>query len=98
MKNYKESQGNTREKKSGETRGGAVLFEDWLVDVSIRVKPSTYESYYRCMNKYVIPFFEKEKNQKITTGSVSRFVKEMYENEELADSSKKKNLTMEKGG
>ena len=61
-----------------------MLFEDWLLDVSIRVKPSTYESYYRCMNKLChTPFFEKEKDQKITTSSVSRFVKEMYENEEL---------------
>ncbi|MDK2967725.1 tyrosine-type recombinase/integrase [Lacrimispora sp.] len=94
MKNYKDNQVNYRAKKSGQAEEGAVLFENWLQDVSVRVKPSTYESYYRCINKYVIPFFEKEKKQRITTDSVSRFVKEMYENEELADSSKKKNLTI----
>ncbi|NNJ31668.1 tyrosine-type recombinase/integrase [Lacrimispora defluvii] len=94
MKNYKENQAPAKEKRSDEIKGGAALFEEWLIDVSIRVKPSTYESYYRCLNKYVIPFFEKEKDQRITMGSVARFVKEMYENEELADSSKKKNLTI----
>lgn len=93
MKNYRENQMSSRRKR-GDLKDGTALFEEWLNDTSLRVKPSTYESYYRCMNKYVLPFFEQEKNQKITTASVLRFVKGMHENEALADSSKKKNLTI----
>lgn len=38
-------------KKSGGDESPEVLFETWLVNVSGRVKPSTYENYYRCIHQ-----------------------------------------------
>jgi len=91
MKNHQESFG---EKPSWNGSDVCCLFEAWLEDAALRVKPSTYESYYRCMNQYVIPFFKEEKNRKITEDSVFCFVMTIRENTCLADSSKKKNLTI----
>lgn len=94
MKNYQEIQESGKKKPSGSEKDACCLFETWLEDAALRVKPSTFESYYRCINKYVIPFFRQDKDQKITEESVLCFVKNMRENTELADSSKKKNLTI----
>ncbi len=94
MKNYQEIQESGKEKSSASPKDVCSLFETWLEDAALRVKPSTYESYYRCMNKYVIPFFKQDENQKITEESVLCFVKTMRELTGLADSSKKKNLTI----
>ena len=94
MKNYQENHKSAREKRSGDGNNAISLFEAWLEEVSLRVKPSTYESYYRCMNKYVIPFFEQDRNKQITENAVLRFVKVIRENTALAESSKKKNLTI----
>ncbi len=46
------------------------------------------------MNKYVIPFFKEEESRQITEDSVFCFVKTIRENTGLADSSKKKYLTI----
>jgi len=94
MKNHQEIQESVGEKPSWNGSDVCCLFEAWLEDAALRVKPSTYESYYRCMNKYVIPYFKEEKNRKITEDSVLCFVKTIRENTYLADSSKKKNLTI----
>lgn len=94
MKNYQEIQESVREKPSWNGNDVCFLFEAWLEAAAPRVKPSTYESYYRCMNKYVIPFFKEEANRQITEDSVFGFVKTIRENAGLADSSKKKNLTI----
>ena len=94
MKNYQEIRESGKEKPSVGTEDVCRLFEAWLEDTALRVKPSTYESYYRCMNQYVIPFFKQDKNQKITEESVLCFVKAMREHTGLADSSRKKNLTI----
>lgn len=94
MKNYQENHKTNKEKRSGDTKDTVNLFESWLEDVSLRVKPSTYESYYRCMDKYVIPFFEQDRNRQINEASVLSFVKAIRENTALAESSKKKNLTI----
>ena len=94
MKNYQEIQESAREKPSRNGNDVSGLFEAWLEDTALRVKPSTYESYYRCMNKYVIPFFKEEENRQITEDSVFCFVKTIRENTGLADSSKKKYLTI----
>ena len=94
MKNYKETRESGKEKRYGGAKDVCSLFESWLEDASLRVKPSTYESYYRCMDKYVIPFFKQDKSQKLTEESVLCFVKAMREQPGLADSSRKKNLTI----
>ncbi len=52
------------------------LFEFWLESgISDQVRPTTYENYYRSMQIYVIPFFKRAGNERITEFSVTQFVK-----------------------
>jgi integrase len=84
-----------RKKQANATTPNAVdLFEAWLKDTAPRIKPSTYESYYRCMNKYVIPFYGNNRYLKITEDSVFRFTRLIREETELADSSRRKILSI----
>ncbi len=83
--------------KSGElnmpntSQNAAELFESWLRNgLSERVKPSTYESYYRCLTKYVIPFFKEAGNNRITEIQVTQFVKRINNNPSLSESYKRK--------
>ncbi len=83
--------------KSGELKvpsasmSAVLLFESWLNNgLAERVKPSTYESYYRCLTKYVIPFFKETGNKRITEIQVVRFVKQINDNPSLSESYKRK--------
>jgi integrase len=85
----------THKKQANATNPNAVdLLEAWLKDTAPRVKPSTYESYYRCMNKYVIPFYQNNRYSKITEDSVFRFTRLIREETDLADSSRRKILSI----
>lgn len=71
------------------------LFELWLEnDVVNRVKPSTYENYYRCIQKYVIPFFKKTENIRISEFSVVQFVELINNNVSLSSSYKRKIISI----
>lgn len=71
------------------------LFEFWLVnDVLGQVKPSTYENYYHCMQKYVIPFFKIKKNNCLTEVSVASFVAMIKLDLSISDAYKRKILTI----
>jgi len=98
---YKEVKGkkNTLQEyvKSGElkvpsaSQSAVELFESWLRNgLSERVKPSTYESYYRCLTKYVIPFFKEAGNNRITEIQVVQFVKRINDTPSLSESYKRK--------
>ncbi len=70
-------------------------FVCWLENsVFARVKPSTYESYYYCVQKYIRPFFQQQGNNQITEDTVTCFVKSMKDNHALSDASKKKVLSV----
>ncbi len=70
-------------------------FESWLNSDSVRqLKPSTYEYYYRCIKNYVIPYFNKDKNQRITVLSVHTFVKSIRNNNSLSEAYKRKILAV----
>lgn len=78
-----------------QTTIASELLELWLEnDACMRVKPSTYESYYHCMHKHILPFFRKDKNNNINEESVLRFIKVLREDASLANTSKKKVLTI----
>jgi integrase len=94
MKNSPETARPAKKILTDGSQSAACLFEKWLEDAAPRVKPSTFESYYRCMSKYVIPFYESNLYNHITEDSVIRFTKLIREETDLADSSKKKNLTI----
>lgn len=70
-------------------------FNTWLECGAIhRVKPSTYESYYHCMKKYIIPFYLTTGCKEITEESVLGFVNSMKEDGSLSESYKKKILAV----
>lgn len=75
--------------------GAGYLFEHWLKnDVAARVKPSTYENYYRCICKYVIPFFGESAGSTLTEESASLFTKSVIDDKKLSQSSKRKVLSI----
>ncbi len=71
------------------------LFNEWLEgSLSRQIKPSTYESYYNCMHNYVFPFFQRESTKEITVDSVKEFVKTIRLDAGIAETSKRKVLTI----
>ena len=71
----------------------AGLFVDWLQgDVVNQVKPSTYENYYFCMKKYVLPFFKTKGNEFLTENTVVQFAKSIHSNPIISESYKRKIL------
>lgn len=72
-----------------------TLFEDWLTgELRSRLKPSTYESYYRCTQKYVLPYFRTTENEKLSEESIQSFLKTMNENSSLSKTYCKKLLSI----
>ena len=68
------------------------LFIQWLEeDVSIRVKPSTYEAYYYCVYTYILPFFCAHS---LSEPHIRQFVKTIRNHPMLAESSRRKILTI----
>ena len=94
MKHSPETKKSKKKQDAVPAKDAAGLLEAWLEDTAQRVKPSTYDSYYRCMNKYIIPFYENNKYSRITEESVFRFTKLMKEETDLADSSRRKVLAI----
>ncbi len=69
--------------------------ELWLEnDIYQRVKPSTYESYYQCMHSYIFPFFKEHNYAPITKEIVMNFTGLLRDNCEIADTTKKKIITI----
>ncbi len=84
------SLGNPKKPESSK-EAAALLFKTWLDEVVIhRIKPSTYESYYHCMHKHVIPFFNRSGNELLTQSTISYFMQFIRGDDTLAESSKKK--------
>lgn len=70
------------------------LFEYWLKsDLLARVKTSTYESYFNCIQSYILPFFKNE-NEYLTEYSAAIFVKSICDNASLSESYKRKLITI----
>ncbi|WP_312653482.1 tyrosine-type recombinase/integrase [Aminipila sp.] len=101
-KEVKEKKSKYQEKENSCTmetnhliKNSSSLFESWLKSgIADRVKPSTYENYYCCMQKYVIPFFQQSGNEQITDISISQFVKSIKENNCFSESYKRKILSI----
>lgn len=99
-KEVKEKKKNCQDNiKSYETpkqiKNASELFEYWLSnDVFNQVKPTTYGNYYCSMKKYIIPFFKKSGNERITELSVAKFVKTIKDNNLISDTYKRKILVI----
>ena len=91
MKDFKEDSLDHIGKITPKKELAPEQFLTWLNgEVSARVKPSTYESYYRCVYKHILPFFQREENLVIGEESVFGFVKYIREDSTIAETSKKK--------
>lgn len=92
---YQEFVKNQVIKHPTQSSQASSLFERWLEgSVTERVKPSTYESYYRCIKLYVIPYFESTKENRITALTAAQFGKYVYQNKLLSAAYKKKIITV----
>lgn len=77
------------------TQDAATLFDIWLKGELVnKVKPATYDSYYRCLVKYVIPFFEEPGNEKLTAKNTAAFVCRIGGNTDLSEAYKRKLLSI----
>lgn len=93
-KNYQE-QLQLHEDRPKAANNVSGLFASWLKSDTVRqVRPSTYEYYHCCIFKYVIPFFNKDKNQQLTVFSVHAFVKSIRDNCSLSEAYQRKILTV----
>ncbi|MFR3729401.1 tyrosine-type recombinase/integrase [Lacrimispora sp.] len=91
MKEYKEDSLENITKSAVDKELASDQFITWLNgEVFARVKPSTYESYYQCVYKHILPFFQRKENLVIREDSVSGFVKYIREDGTIAETSKKK--------
>ena len=94
-KNYNEYVKQDTAKVPISSTDTANLFAHWIEsDILSRVKTSTYESYSNCIQKYVIPFFEKIGNECLSEYSVTVFVKFICNNESLSESYKRKLISI----
>lgn len=75
----------------------AEAFTVWLDgNLMSRVKPSTYESYYRCITKYVIPFYQEQGHEQISAQSTSDFSNQINQHQDISGAYKRKILTIYK--
>ena len=97
MKSYQENGKSIMKKEVKALVNASYLFESWLdSDLSKRVKPSTFESYYHCIKKYIIPFYISRDYYQITENSVLEFVKFMHDDNSISQSYKRKILAVYK--
>jgi len=75
-------------------KSGVQAFQDWLInDVKSRVKQSTYDSYFSCIHKYIIPFFQSGSNQ-INETEIADCTQSILANQQISVAYKKKILTI----
>lgn len=93
--NYQKYEKSRLAESHGPTTDAACLFENWLQgDMKSRVKPSTYGSYYCCVQQYILPFFKKEGNELVSETTVVQFTKSVKDNATISESYKRKILTI----
>ncbi len=72
-----------------------ILFQTWLEEYIVqKVKPTTYESYYHCFHKYVLPYFQQPGNEYITKDSIQGFIQLLQEDTSIVQTSKARVLSI----
>lgn len=75
----------------------AEAFTLWLNGTLInRVKPSTYESYFRCITGYVIPFYQEHGYEQISVQTTIDFSSQINQHQGISCAYKRKILTVYK--
>lgn len=71
-----------------------TLFQNWLKNQSFgRIRRSTYDSYYCCICKYVIPFFQSAEDQ-LSERRIEEFVQAVALNQQLSFFYRKKLISI----
>lgn len=95
MKKNTEDKPNKNINQINQSITAQMLFQTWLEEhVAQKVKPTTYESYYHCIHKYVLPYFRQPENEHITKDSVQGFVQILQEDTSIAQTSKARVLSI----
>lgn len=95
MKTTSEEKLSKQLSKLNQPLSSEVLFKNWLEgEIMQKVKPTTYESYYHCVQKYVLPYFQQPANEQLTKDSILGFVKMLQEDMTIAETSKARVLSI----
>lgn len=95
MKDTRELNKFVNTKRTNKKESAADLFEAWLSgEITTRLKPSTYENYYHCINKYVIPYFMLPGNAQLSEESIRQLVEEINQNAAISVSYRRKILSI----
>lgn len=95
MKDTRELNKFVNTKRTNKKESAADLFEAWLSgEITTRLKPSTYENYYHCINKYVIPYFRLPGNAQLSEESIRQLVEEINQNAAISVSYRRKILSI----
>lgn len=82
-------------KRTNKKESAADLFEAWLSgEITTRLKPSTYENYYHCINRYVIPYFRLPGNAQLSEEAIKQLVEEINQNAAISVSYRRKILSI----
>lgn len=94
MKDYQED-GLPLQTQTGMIQTVSDQFLNWIEgDIRHQVKPSTYENYQYCIQKYIVPFFSQIKETQITAASAAQFTCYIRRNEAISESYQRKILTI----
>ncbi|MGN6711946.1 tyrosine-type recombinase/integrase [Anaerocolumna jejuensis] len=94
-KNTKKSTEDKPDKNINQSVTAQMLFQTWLEEYVVqKVKPTTYESYYHCFHKYVLPYFQQPGNEYITKDSIQGFVQMLQEDSSIVQTSKARVLSI----
>ncbi len=70
--------------------------EYWLKNcVFYRVKAATYENYYYCVQRYLVPYFSKvDDKKKLSTGHIKEFIQFIFSKTMISESYKRKIISI----
>ena len=94
MKDSRKTEDVQGKEYTSRQRYAAGLFQIWLDEAGTRLKPSTCESYYYCLQGYVLPHFRLPENKQLSKESVLRFVQAIHKNDTLSASYRRKILSI----
>lgn len=93
----KETMNESNPVHTNTARNAVELFTAWLKGPLVnQIKPSTYESYFRCITGYVIPFYQKQGHEQISAQTTTDFCGQINQLESISGSYKRKILTIYK--
>ncbi|MFT3982814.1 MAG: site-specific integrase [Lachnospiraceae bacterium] len=94
MRDSREAADTKEEECTNRQLYASGLFQLWLEEVGYRLKPSTCESYYYCLQGYVIPHFRSPENRHLSKKSVLSFVHAIHKNDTISTAYQRKILSI----